>query len=94
MPTFQFISVNSNRKSVIYDLLPLAALRIIFNDSELDIFHAKEKYLEYLHKKYPECDHFYFLPNDNLVKIYFEPENTVDNVSPIDNFEIEAFTLE
>ena len=89
MPTFQFISINSNRKSVIYDLLSLADLRIIFNDSTLSIFDAKEKYLEYLRKKYPEYDGFYYLPNDNLAKIYFEPESI-----KYEDIQIGAFTLE
>lgn len=96
MPTkFQFICVNGDRKSVIYYLVTLADLRVIFNNPNLDIFHGKEEYLKYLHRKHPECDTFYAAPNtDNLVNIVFEPENTVDNAAPIDNFEIGAFTLE
>lgn len=78
MPTrFQFICVNGDRKSVIYYLVTLADLRVIFNDSKLDICHGKEKYLKYLHNKHPECDTFYIAPNmDNLLHIVFESENS------------------
>lgn len=89
MPTkFQFVCVNGDRQSVIYYLVTLADLRVIFNNPNLDIYHGKEEYLKYLHRKHPECDTFYVTQNtDELIKIVFEPEN------PVDSFEIGALTL-
>lgn len=73
---FQFYLVNE-AKHIISKYMSVADIRIILNESALEVEQARDRYLEVLHQMFPEYDTTYIFPLYNEedikpIKIVFE----------------------
>ena len=71
---FLFVLANKNTKNTVTKCMSLTDMRVVLNNSSLKLEEARDKYIEFLDKCFPDYDTLFVFPSDKeeQVKIIYE----------------------